>query len=214
MGYIYCILYRRSYNEKYQDYLSKEFARIPFVPSKELFEKMSDLGWNLIQKHLCEDVSALGLGTFLGIGSNRIEKVFYKESEQKLYINATQFFEKVPQNVFAFNLGSYPVLAKYLKARKDRILTLEEVNHVENVINILAFTLRCVHDQFTNKERVHPSWYFLFFTLHKPGASSKAQLQQPSFDRLGSVCYDKYPTRPDNVSCHLLHAPQRYECLK
>jgi predicted helicase len=142
MGYIYAVMYSPFYNEKYKDELSKEFARIPFVKSRELFETMSQLGWELIQVHLENTVSDYGLGAFIGSGDYKVEKISYNEAEEKLSINSTQYFKRVPEDIVHFKIGSYPVILHYLKTRKGRVLTLEEINHLENVVNILAFTLQ------------------------------------------------------------------------
>jgi predicted helicase len=153
MGYIYGVMYSPFYNEKYKDSLSEEFARIPFVKSRRLFEEMSELGGQLIQVHLEKEVPSYGLGNFVSEGTGKVEKVFYDEGAEKLWINATQGFEKVPRSLIDFQIGSYPVVLKYLKSRKHRILTLEEISHVENVINILAFTLQQMEkiDEITPK---------------------------------------------------------------
>ena len=45
-------------------------------------------------------------------------------------INKTQIFKPVPQAVWDFHIGGYQVLDKYLKSRKGRTLSLDEINHV------------------------------------------------------------------------------------
>ena len=47
----------------------------------------------------------------------------------------------MPPEVWNFHIGGYQVLEKYLKDRKGRTLTLDEINNVENVANVLAFTI-------------------------------------------------------------------------
>jgi hypothetical protein len=47
----------------------------------------------------------------------------------------------VPQAVWDFHIGGYQVLDKYLKSRKGRVLTLDEINHVGAVADSLAFTI-------------------------------------------------------------------------
>lgn len=93
------------------------------------------------RKHLLRDLPELGLGKFQGQGDNVVEKPSYVESEQAIYINGRQKFAPVPADVWNFHIGGYQVLAKYLKDRKGRELTLDEINNVENVANVLAFTL-------------------------------------------------------------------------
>jgi hypothetical protein len=47
----------------------------------------------------------------------------------------------VPVDVWNFHIGGYQVLAKYLKYRKGRVLSLDEINHVSAVADSLAFTI-------------------------------------------------------------------------
>lgn len=42
----------------------------------------------------------------------------------------------MPPEVWKFRIGGYQVLEKYLKDRKGRTLTLDEINNVENVANV------------------------------------------------------------------------------
>ena len=47
----------------------------------------------------------------------------------------------MPQNVWDFHIGGYQVLDKYLKSRKGRVLSLDEINHIAAVADSLAFTI-------------------------------------------------------------------------
>lgn len=40
-----------------------------------------------------------------------------------------------------FTIGGYQVIDKYLKSRKGRALSPDEIENVENVVNILDFTI-------------------------------------------------------------------------
>ncbi len=40
-----------------------------------------------------------------------------------------------------FRIGGYQVLDKYLKSRKGRTLSLDEINHIAAVADSLAFTI-------------------------------------------------------------------------
>ncbi len=59
----------------------------------------------------------------------------------KLYVNKTQYFNDVPQEVYDFFIGGYQVLDKYLKDRKGKELTGNEVENVERTIKAPAFTI-------------------------------------------------------------------------
>ncbi len=118
----------------YEDFLKTDFPRIPFTDSYDIFQSMSGLGWELIRAHLQKvktelDKSYKGLGDFAVQGDNLVEKVRYDENRQRLYINGEQYFGDVPDEVYRFYIGGYQVMSKYLKDRKGRALTLDEINN-------------------------------------------------------------------------------------
>ena len=47
----------------------------------------------------------------------------------------------MPENVWEFHIGGYQVLDKYLKSRKGRALSLDDINHLAAVADSLAFTI-------------------------------------------------------------------------
>ena len=47
----------------------------------------------------------------------------------------------MPLPVWEFHIGGYQVLDKYLKSRKGRRLSLDEINHVSAIADSLAFTI-------------------------------------------------------------------------
>ncbi|HXI87630.1 MAG TPA: type ISP restriction/modification enzyme [Parvularculaceae bacterium] len=141
LGHIYAVLHAPIYREKYAEFLRIDFPRVPFPEDSADFETLSALGWDLMQKHLLRDIPGLGLGKYRGKGDNAVAKPRYSEAEQAIYVNEAQKFAPVPLEVWNFHIGGYQVLAKYLKDRKGRTLTLDEINNVENVANVLAFTI-------------------------------------------------------------------------
>ena len=139
-GYIYAILHAPTYRTRYAEFLRGDFPRIPLAPTRAAFEALSTLGWDLAQKHLLKSIPANKV-TYRGKGDNSVEKPRYAEAEQAVYINAAQSFAPVPEPVWAFHIGGYQVIEKYLKSRKGRTLTLDEVTNVENIVAVLAFTI-------------------------------------------------------------------------
>lgn len=145
LGYIYAVLHSPSYREKYKDFLKTDFPRIPFCEDFATFERMSALGWELINAHLMKSSAPRQMhpcmGTYTTKGTNEVSKVFYTESLQRLYINDEQYFADIPEPVYQFHIGGYQVLNKYLKDRKGRVLSLDEINNVESIARILAYTM-------------------------------------------------------------------------
>ena len=142
LGYIYAIMHSPTYRGEYVEFLKRDFPRIPFTQDTQTFKRLSYLGWELIQTHLMKNIPALGLGDYIGQGNHTVDKISYQSADQHLFINATQYFSNVPNEVFDFHIGGYQVLSKYLKSRKGHPLTQENITHIENIVNILAFTLQ------------------------------------------------------------------------
>jgi hypothetical protein len=75
-------------------------------------------------------------------GSNVVEKVDYDDKMQRVYINKMQYFEGVPSEVWEFHIGGYQVSQKWLKDRKGRTLSYDELTHYQKVILALIKTIR------------------------------------------------------------------------
>lgn len=156
LGYIYAILHSKTYRTKYSEFLKDKFARIPFAKDKKQFNKISKLGTELIDVHLLESEVDKGLGDFIGKGSNTIETIKFSEEKRvgKLHINKSQYFNNVAKEIWEFQIGGYNVIDKFLKERKTRELTIDEVEKVTSIINAIAFTI----DQMKKIDEQTKSW--------------------------------------------------------
>jgi len=122
--YIYGIFYSNIYRETYAEFLKIDFPRVPFTSNYDLFIEMGKLGKELTALHLLKSSKLdLPIAKYQGSGDNdRIEKVIYKEDEQRIYINREKYFEGVTPEVWNYHIGGYQILHKYLKDRKDRMM--------------------------------------------------------------------------------------------
>jgi hypothetical protein len=141
LGYIYAVLYSTIYRTRYAEFLRGDFPHIPFPVSGEDFEALSQLGWGLIKAHLLTELPRKGFAIYQGKGSHTVDTVRYLPSEKSLAINGTQFFGPVPEQIWNLRIGGYQVLDKFLKSRKGRSLSLDEINHVSVMADSLAFTI-------------------------------------------------------------------------
>jgi Type ISP C-terminal specificity domain/N-6 DNA Methylase len=150
LGYIYAILHSPTYRSKYVEALKTNFPRIPFIDDDKTFEKLSLFGWQLVQAHLLKEIPAT-LKVDINRGNMQVQKPEYDEKQQRLYISKDQYFSPVPQNVWEFYVGGYQVLDRYLKFRKGRKLTLDEIENVQNIVKVLAFTI-------TQMQKIDEAW--------------------------------------------------------
>ena len=140
LGYLYAILHSPTYREKYLEFLNIDFPCIPFVDNSKTFEALSTLGRELVQAHLLKSVPQK-LKVDISPGNFKVEKLTCSAQGQRLSINKTQYFTPVPQDVWDFHIGGYQVLNQYLKARKGRTLSLDEIQNVQDIVNVLRFTI-------------------------------------------------------------------------
>ncbi|MCW3130216.1 MAG: hypothetical protein N2V75_08990 [Methanophagales archaeon] len=124
-----------------------DFPRIPLPLDTEKFKKLSELGKELVELHLLKhpSLSETEIG-FPVSGSNTVEKVRYNEEHRRVYFNKEQYFEGIAKDVCEYHFGGYQVLAKYLKDRKKRKLSWEEIEHYR-VAMAIARTIEVVVEE-------------------------------------------------------------------
>jgi hypothetical protein len=71
-------------------------------------------------------------------GNNVVDKPNFEAG--KVFINATQYFENVPELAWQFYIGGYQPAKKWLKDRKGRALNHEDIAHYQKIIKALANT--------------------------------------------------------------------------
>ncbi|MCH8068032.1 MAG: N-6 DNA methylase [Candidatus Marinimicrobia bacterium] len=139
--YIYGVLYSNHYRTKYAEFLKFDFPRVPFTKDKDVFNAMAKLGQQIADLHLLKSpVLNRPVSKFEGSGINdTIEKLVYKEDEQRVYINAEKYFSNVKPDVWNYHIGGYQVLAKYLKDRKGR--QMDDPRHYCKVVTAMEKTI-------------------------------------------------------------------------
>ncbi|MBI4810868.1 MAG: N-6 DNA methylase, partial [Ignavibacteriales bacterium] len=141
--YIYAVLYSNAYRQKYAEFLKTDFPRVPFSSSYKLFKSLAEKGDELVAIHLLKSKKlAKPIAHCEGEGENRVEKVIYDEKKKCVYFNPSQYFADVAKEVWEYHIGGYQVAQKWLKDRKERVLSSEEVSHYCKVVTALAETIK------------------------------------------------------------------------
>ncbi len=138
--YIYAVLYSNIYRTKYAEFLKIDFRRIPFTDDYKLFKKMSDYGERLVELHLLKSSELdVPLTKFQGKGNDKVEKSRYEKG--KLYINNAQYFEGISQEIWEYQVGGYQACDKWLKDRKGKRLSLDDIKHYCKIVTALKETI-------------------------------------------------------------------------
>ena len=152
LGYIYAVLYHKTYREKFLDFLKIDYPKIPFVASKESFLALSKLGCELVNLHLMKadlnDESLNGVGVAIDNGDDKIiSKIAYNADSKEIFVNESLHFKGVEPAVWEYKIGGYAVLDKYLKSHKasDKAKTKDKEKldyaHFERIIKTLHKSL-------------------------------------------------------------------------
>jgi len=68
------------------------------------------------------------------------------ETHGKVWINDTQYFENVPLQAWEFYIGGYQPAQKWLKDRKERELSFDDIRHYQKIIVALTETHRLMQE--------------------------------------------------------------------
>ena len=145
LDYIYAVLHSPTYRETYNEFLKIDFPSVPYPTDKETFWSLVKLGSELRKIHLLESpVVESYITGYPEDGDNIVTKPTYKNGN--VYINDTQYFSNVPDISWNFFIGGYQPAQKWLKDRKDRELSYEDILHYQKIIVAMFETDRIMKE--------------------------------------------------------------------
>lgn len=141
LHYIYGVLHSPSYRERYKEFLKIDFPRIPLPANDDEFKRFAHYGSQLIDLHLLKNTSSWQIATtFPEAGNCEVAEIRY--ADEKVYINNTQYFGNVSPAAWNAYIGGYQPAQKWLKDRKSRTLTFDDIRHYMHIIHALSETER------------------------------------------------------------------------
>ncbi len=141
--YTYAVFHSPTYRQRYAEYLKMDFPRLPLTSNQELFNKLAKIGEKLVKLHLMESPELAKLITkYGGEGESLVSQVTYQPKEERVYINQTRYFSGLKPEIWAFKIGGYQVLDKWLKDRKkaNRSLNFDDIFHYQKIVVALTQT--------------------------------------------------------------------------
>ena len=144
--YLYAVLHSPEYRGRYGEFLKYDYPRIPLPGNRDMFTELVGPGARLAGLHLMahaqEEASAHT--TFPVDGGNVVERVRYSvstgETAGRVWINGTQYFDNVAPDIYQLMVGGYTPAEKWLKDRKGRRLSSDDIGHYRAMIGALAET--------------------------------------------------------------------------
>ena len=185
LAWVYAALYSPRYRERYEGQLKLDFPRVPPPGNAELFRKMAEAGHELLVLHLLESRELDGfITTYSGPDRPSIGRVGWSSGTVWLDAEKTSAreghrairpgtirFQGVPEEVWDFHIGGYQVCHKWLKDRKGRTLSDEDIIHYQKIVVALSETIR-IMGEIDEIIDAHGGWPDAFEAEAQTGATS------------------------------------------
>ncbi|MBU4306929.1 MAG: N-6 DNA methylase [Candidatus Aminicenantes bacterium] len=178
--YAYCVFHSPVYRTRYKENLKREFPRLPLIANLELFRSLIRFGNELVALHLLESPELDNfITTYNGPKNPKVERVNWSENTVWLdtattkkgqpAIPGTIGFRGVPEAAWNFHIGGYQVCEKWLKDRKGRTLSIDDIAHYQKIVVALNETIHLMEEIDKVIEK-HGGWPGAF---QKSGESQK-----------------------------------------
>jgi predicted helicase len=142
-GYAYAVFHSPTYRSRYAEFLKIDFPRLPLTRKQELFDRLAQFGGELTALHLLESPRLAKPMTEFADGRNHeVEKVSWTKSTVWIDKAQTTGFVGVREDVWNFHIGGYQVCGKWLKDRKGRTLSNDDIAHYQKIVVAISETIR------------------------------------------------------------------------
>ena len=177
LAWIYAAIHSRDYRERYEAQLRLDFPRFPLPGSVNLVRELTEAGRELLTLHLLESPKLDGFVSFYtGPKNPGVGRVGWSDGTVWLDAGKTNArdnhratkvgtigFDGVPEDVWDFRIGGYQVCHKWLKDRRGRTLSDNDVAHYQKIVVALNETIR-IMAQIDEIIEEHGGWPSAFQT--------------------------------------------------
>ena len=177
LAWIYAVFHSPDYRGHYEAQLKLDFPRVPLPGSVDLFRRLAEAGHHLLALHLLESPKLdKPITTYTGPKNPEVGRVGWSNGTVWLDAGKTNAREGhratkpgticlrgVPEEVWDFHIGGYQVCHKWLKDRKGRTLSDEDVAHYQKIVVALYRTIR-IMAKIDEVIEAHGGWPDAFHT--------------------------------------------------
>ena len=191
VSFVYAVLHSNDYRRRYADFLQIDFPRVPLPERVGLFRMLATIGHELLALHLLESPQLNEFVTaYTGPKYPEVGRVGW--SDDAVWLNAGKTnareghratkagdigFQGVPEAVWDFHIGGYQVCHKWLKDRKGRTLSPEDIVQYQKIVVALNETIR-IMAQIDRVIDAHGGWPGAF------GTSPRSDEKRPALLRV------------------------------
>jgi hypothetical protein len=165
LGYAYGVFHSPTYRSRFAEFLKLDFPRLPLTGSTTLFKSLARLGAELMGLHLLESARLDPPITEFAAQSNpEVEKVSWWKNTVWVNKAQTAGFSGVRDVVWNFRIGGSQVCEKWLKDRKGRTLSDDDIAHYQKIVVAISETIR-VMGEIDEVIDTHGGWPGAFQTV-------------------------------------------------
>jgi len=139
--YCYGVLYDPVYRGKYNEFLKRDFPKIPIIENETAFAAYKSAGERLRKLHLMQTDVKLDL-TIAPTNAVNLKIEAIKYADAKLQINKETAIIGISPEVWNYYIGGYQVLDKWFKSHKGDELDIEKFTHIQRVAGIITETIK------------------------------------------------------------------------
>ena len=155
LAFIYAVFHSPEYRARYEAHLKLDFPRVPLACSTLLFRRLVTAGHDLLSYHLMESPELdHPITDYAGPRDPHVGRVGW--SNGTVWLDAAQTaarqrhravkpgqygFHGVPEDVWDFQIGGYQICHKWLKDRKGRTLSRDDIAQYEKIVVALTETI-------------------------------------------------------------------------
>ncbi|MFC1529561.1 type ISP restriction/modification enzyme [Gemmatimonadota bacterium] len=193
-AFIYAIFHSPEYRRRFEPSLKLDFPRVPIPGHTGVFQAGVTCGYELLAIHLLESSNLQNVSTtFIGPKNSEVGRVGW--SDNTVWLDAgktvareayhaikpgTIGFQGVSEAVWKFHIGGYQVCHKWLKDRKGRMLSAEDIVHYQRIVVALNESIR-IMAEIDEVIESHGGW---------PGAFERGSLttnEQPQLRKVAET---------------------------
>ena len=147
LPFVYAVLHSPTYRARYFPSLRAGFPRVPLPREIALLRDVAELGGQLVALHLLESPKVdHPITEYRGGRASEVEKVSWSTNTVWIDKAQTSGFKGVREEVWNFHIGGYQVCEKWLKDRKGRTLSKDDIAHYQKIIVALSETIRLMRE--------------------------------------------------------------------
>ena len=154
--WLFGLFHSPAYRRRYRSALSRGFPRVLVTSNLELLGELVRLGGELVALHILESAKLDNSSTtYTGPRNPVVGRIGWSvgtiwldagrtiaRGGQRAIKSGTIGFKGVPEEVWDFHIGGYQVCHKWLKDRRGRALSDDDMAHYQKIVTALEETIR------------------------------------------------------------------------